>query len=544
MFVPSFKKIHPFKKIHALRRKLAQSPLFIFLSFTIFSTCWNLWNAFDFGKGHDPASSTEATTIAIESSKKKSGSQRQIKPHPFGGALYPDGTYGYVVDPTAVRRHILGIYVQYQQSLKNKENNKRNRPDIHPRYTFLPVNSSLIDKACGSLPDRPGPDPYGKEVMEIDGYNLMMERVQVNSPDPIALNISNASLFKVNTVPVPPPSVPSTNSRILCVVYTQQGSKRSLQVVIATWGWRCDGFFAANTMTQMDDPHADGFGSVNLIHKGDETYENMWQKTRSILAYLYEHFLHQYEYFYLCGDDTLVLVENMKNFLASVEKQHEFSSPTTTTKTRGHFLFRSQKARIVSNGKNRTHDNYPLYLGRPCPPPRDKGFYSRSYADGGSGYVLNRAALKEFVEKALDSCGQDERDSGEDVYLGYCLDKIGITIKATNDIDAQMRHRLHVTNPNYLARESGTHWAEGRVQKMDGMANLGFRIRHDVVSTQSVSFHVVRSTIQMLRFHVVMYRVCPRGTVLGEALWSFDQNQKPTLPRDLEILQTKLMNHT
>ena len=58
------------------------------------------------------------------------------------------------------------------------------------------------------------------------------------------------------------------------------------------------------------------------------SYGGMIQSTRTILAYLYDNFLDEYEYFHLCGDDVYMIVENLKEFLASDKvkqwgKEHE-----------------------------------------------------------------------------------------------------------------------------------------------------------------------------------------------------------------------------
>jgi hypothetical protein len=54
---------------------------------------------------------------------------------------------------------------------------------------------------------------------------------------------------------------------------------------------------------------------LNLLHEGPEMYDNMWQKTRSMLSYMYDHYLNDFDFFFLCGDDTHVIVENLKHYL-------------------------------------------------------------------------------------------------------------------------------------------------------------------------------------------------------------------------------------
>ena len=60
--------------------------------------------------------------------------------------------------------------------------------------------------------------------------------------------------------------------------------------------------------------------------QGPETYSNMWQKTRSILSYMHDNYLDEFEYFYLAGDDTHLIVENLRNYLGLLEEQKGMNS--------------------------------------------------------------------------------------------------------------------------------------------------------------------------------------------------------------------------
>ena len=53
-------------------------------------------------------------------------------------------------------------------------------------------------------------------------------------------------------------------------------------------------------------------------HFGEEAYDNMWQKTQCILAYVHDNYLDDYDYFWLGGDDFYLIVENLVNYLASI----------------------------------------------------------------------------------------------------------------------------------------------------------------------------------------------------------------------------------
>lgn len=102
--------------------------------------------------------------------------------------------------------------------------------------------------------------------------------------------------------------------RVLCGIYTMEKNHAgNVQATRETWGKRCDGFIAFSTMTDNNIP------SVNIFHEGDEHYDNMWQKSRSIWKYIHKHYLDSFDYFLLGGDDMFYIVDNLKNYLMSDE---------------------------------------------------------------------------------------------------------------------------------------------------------------------------------------------------------------------------------
>jgi hypothetical protein len=72
---------------------------------------------------------------------------------------------------------------------------------------------------------------------------------------------------------------------------------------------------AASTKTDLV------IGAVDLPHQGPEKYGNMWQKTRSMLSFMYNYYLEDYDYFLPCGDDTFIILENLSNYLLLLESQ-------------------------------------------------------------------------------------------------------------------------------------------------------------------------------------------------------------------------------
>ena len=65
---------------------------------------------------------------------------------------------------------------------------------------------------------------------------------------------------------------------------------------------------------------------ARLLHlhfkPGEESYDNMWQKSRSIWKYIAKHYLHSFDYFLLGGDDMFYVIENLRAYLNSQEIQN------------------------------------------------------------------------------------------------------------------------------------------------------------------------------------------------------------------------------
>jgi glycoprotein-N-acetylgalactosamine 3-beta-galactosyltransferase len=219
-------------------------------------------------------------------------------------------------------------------------------------------------------------------------------------------------------------------------------------------------------------------GAVDLPHYGEEVYGNMWQKVRSIWSYIYTNYLDEFDYFHLNGDDTLIIVDNLRNYLWSIDDEH---------------------------------GTKPLYLG---------GAYEMhgiTACNGGPGYTLNRVALKWLVEKAFAQ--PDIRvDSGEDHLMGFTLRSF-VRCYDTHDANGSKQYlgfspRHYMTNCDvdrclpYMSRQF-KFWQEYVKKNVTGA---------DLISSQAVSFHLLKNQVTMKRIHAILYQTCPRGTLLGDAV--------------------------
>jgi ShK domain-like len=123
---------------------------------------------------------------------------------------------------------------------------------------------------------------------------------------------SHGNLLAYMDLAVVDSSVPAP--KILCGIYTmEKNHATNVQATRETWGKKCDGFIAFSTVDN------DLIPSLNILHEGDEHYDNMWQKSRSIWKYINEHFVDSFDYFLLGGDDMFYVVENLKHYLMSAE---------------------------------------------------------------------------------------------------------------------------------------------------------------------------------------------------------------------------------
>ena len=110
---------------------------------------------------------------------------------------------------------------------------------------------------------------------------------------------------------------------ILCLVYTLEDAHATrIRAIRELWAGGCDGFVA---FSNRSDPR---IPAISLEHEGPESYDNMWQKVRSIWRFVGIHYIQDYDWFYLGGDDLFLMPNNLKAYLAALAHKNE-SDPTT-----------------------------------------------------------------------------------------------------------------------------------------------------------------------------------------------------------------------
>ena len=255
------------------------------------------------------------------------------------------------------------------------------------------------------------------------------------------------------TVSVRPP-------KVLCLIYTMEVRHATrVRAIRETWAGGCDGFLAFSTVSDPRIP------AMHVKHSGKEEYKNMWQKVRSIWKFVGQHYLEQFDWFYIGGDDLFVLPQNLKNYLASL---------------------------LSKDGSD----------------PKQKGLHHKTgkvyFNTGGGGYALSQAALRKLVTKLDDSmCSPSVTSSAEDTLIAKCLSHLGITVTDTRDNKG--RERFHFWSPRtqfqlYKLFPKGK---KGWFPNM--MKDWGVHEGPQCCAPDSISFHYVKQPAMVRHFHAMIY---------------------------------------
>jgi glycoprotein-N-acetylgalactosamine 3-beta-galactosyltransferase len=249
---------------------------------------------------------------------------------------------------------------------------------------------------------------------------------------------------------------------IFCGVYTmERNHPTNVRAMRETWAPHCDGFVANSTRS---DPRIPALG---IEHEGREEYDNMWQKSRSIWQFIGKHYLLDFDYFILGGEDLLVIPGNLRRYLKSLSVSSDDD------------LFAGRRF------KGRGKDNY--------------------FNSGGAGYVLSRGTLRKFYDKGLDNpaCHAHEHTPMEDVMIADCLRK-AFNIGLTDTRDSIGRERFHPFAP-------GTHltWRPPLPGKTDWYADYneewGVKLGPQCCAPDSVSFHYIKKPSMVRHLFSLLY---------------------------------------
>lgn len=89
----------------------------------------------------------------------------------------------------------------------------------------------------------------------------------------------------------------SKGGKVLCMIYTmEENHATNIRAMRETWAPGCDGFLAFSTKTDARIP------AISIPHKGEESYNNMWQKIRSMWSFVWKNYHSDFDWFYIGGE--------------------------------------------------------------------------------------------------------------------------------------------------------------------------------------------------------------------------------------------------
>jgi glycoprotein-N-acetylgalactosamine 3-beta-galactosyltransferase len=210
----------------------------------------------------------------------------------------------------------------------------------------------------------------------------------------------------------------------------------------------------------------------------------MWLKVRAIWQYVHDNYSDDYDAFHIGGDDMYVISENLRH--------------------------------VVSTGswKGAWNQSAPLYLGGSM---LDYPRTGTRYCGGGSGYTLNRVALKLLVGKLFDmhQSRPHFQASDEDRIIANCFRAVGLVCMDTNDHLNETRY--HASHAQFHASWHHDDPAPWRYEKLETFHGIASKEGAGQISETSVSFHLkgARHGIEdrgIRRYHAILYGLCDKET--------------------------------
>lgn len=376
-------------------------------------------------------------------------------------AIDTNGNRGYVADPTLFRRLVL----QWHRQHKNATYwDRLQRYQSHLLLNNDSIDSLTMDKIC-SVTERNG----GRELAD-GGVTIITEYVKLDKSPILRMGCTES------------PPLRHEHPKLFCAIYTHNPARDFTRLAALSYGWKCDGFLAFSSVT------IPSLGMVGLLHRGEEAYKNMVQKTRSIWSYVATHYLDQFDYFHIGGDDMHVIVENMRSLLL----EHESKG-----------IDARKKGRI---------------FGQLFP----KG-QSLPFIRGGAGYTIDRAGLKK-LHGHMPECATKTFKSVEDNVITHCARKLGLAFSDNRD-NCSGQQRSHSTSPGVLFNAKGLSQSELDEQlrwwallphPAEKSVQVGLKLGLESASNHSVTFHQLRYSEWFVRHHALLYRACPSNSPLWE----------------------------
>jgi hypothetical protein len=445
-------------------------------------------------------------------------------------------------------------HTRHRTSNHNSNNNLTDDDETYHYYYYEQdeISSEII---CGIGP--------GRGMEQDAGYKLLVEKIRIVDTNDDDEHDDNASQQQQQPPPKP---------KILCIVYTYSPMRYLVRTQAILWGRQCDGYiaFSNETIPELGIYKLPNEYLYNYSGEVEESYDNMWQKTRRIWKYVHDHFVDEYDYFYISGDDVYLLVNNFRSYI-----QNELLSDSVLNDDYNTYN-NNNTININNNNNNSNNGSKPRVA--PVAVPRHFGSWlpSKSMIAGGPGYSLNKAALKQFFETTTtttvdqkrsssssnnnnnnntsvvwNNCLSNKHGSYEDRFMSYCMSTfLGINGNDTDTRDPVTgEQRFHDTDPatlylfrssnnekggggssSYFSRMASSWEDQPMPQKQQNHVKqvvVGPKHELDSAARYSISLHRIYTPTYMARIHAILYHhpttstsiaICPIDTPLGKGL--------------------------
>lgn len=295
-------------------------------------------------------------------------------------------------------------------------------------------------------------------------------------------------------VQVQPLTPEAARTRVLCWVNTYHANhEKRLFSIKHTWGRKCDKILFMSDKEDLAVPTV-GIAAPPL-------HEMLWQKHREIVRTILREFsTGQFDWVFKCDDDTFVIMENLKNYVTSMQIQGREDEPLIL----GHRMtlqwWEMQRVFEPFEDHNPKHVAAMLKVKQET---KEKG--GLLYTPGGGGYAMNWAYLKQ-LEQAFDEpfCLPHEVVP-DDWAISFCMYHLGVTPVDTRD--SKQRERFHQYDPDELYSKPYDENAYDHnifssiYQENNWFSDhygIGWKNGEDCCAPDTISFHYVKPPLMEL----------------------------------------------
>jgi len=276
--------------------------------------------------------------------------------------------------------------------------------------------------------------------------------------------------------------------KILCFVNTISVHHYTRAMAVKeTWGQRCDKLIFFSNVTD------EVLGSIKIDVIAD--HNHLWQKHKASLRYVWEHYRHDYDWFYKADDDAYVIMENLRAYL----RQPEI------------LMQKDIKPMQMGHRYSLTQDLIDYYVvDKKLREEYRKNWNHWVFNSGGPGYVMNKL----YMETAIASlhkwnCLSDKYSEmlPDDASISFCMSWHNIYPLNTRDLKG--RERWHADKPRgvyFTNPDQPNYWV---VQYHNGIGGLQWK--EECCSPESIAFHYI---LPPLMYHLERQLYYCRSTAL------------------------------